>query len=83
MQHPRYPPPRSLPSGLSYVNAELHIEGVRASALVAAVGTPAYVYSQAAIEQHFLAYRQGLLAAGFQQPLVCYAVKVRRSLDWR
>jgi diaminopimelate decarboxylase len=62
-----------------YQQSELHCEQVRLAWLVAACGTPAYVYSSAAILERFLAYRQAFETAG-QPGLVCYAVKANSNL---
>jgi len=60
-----------------YVRGELHAEGVALGALAAAVGTPAYVYSRAAIESRYRALEQAL--AGIPHR-ICYAVKANGAL---
>jgi diaminopimelate decarboxylase len=57
--------------GFHYQNNQLYCEDVRLADLVAAAGTPVYVYSQAAIEAQARAY----LANAPANSLVCYAVK--------
>ncbi|MBL4782463.1 MAG: diaminopimelate decarboxylase [Porticoccaceae bacterium] len=58
-------------------NGQLHIDNVALADLAAEHGTPAYVYSKAAISEQFLAYQQ---AMGEQPHLICYAVKANCSL---
>ena len=55
----------------------LHAEGVALTAIVAAHGTPTYVYSRAAIEANFHAYDA---AFGAHPHLVCFAVKSNSNL---
>ena len=61
----------------SYQNGRLHAEAVDLSALAQAQGTPAYVYSRAAFEQHYRAFDDALAAVPH---LVCYAVKANSNL---
>jgi len=61
----------------TYRHGELHAEQVPLTALAARFGTPAYVYSRAAIEASFQAYREAL---GDTAHLVCYAVKANSNL---
>jgi diaminopimelate decarboxylase len=61
----------------TYRNGELHAEQVPLTTLAARFGTPAYVYSRAAIEASFQAYREAL---GDTAHLVCYAVKANSNL---
>jgi diaminopimelate decarboxylase len=56
---------------------ELHCEDVPLTAIAAAVGTPAYVYSRATLEGAFRAFDAAL--AGVDH-LVCYSVKANSSL---
>ena len=58
-------------------DGELHAESVPVSEIAAQHGTPTYVYSRAALERNFGAYRDAL--AGVDS-LVCYAVKSNSSL---
>ncbi len=60
-----------------YKNGELWCEGVKASAIAEAVGTPAYVYSRATIEHH---YRQLGSAFAWAKPTICYSVKALSNL---
>jgi diaminopimelate decarboxylase len=62
----------------AYVNGELHGEGVRLADLAAAVGTPAYVYSQGTLEMHF-----DKLAAAFKplDPLICFSAKCCSNVE--
>ena len=61
----------------SYRHGALHCEGVSLARLVDAVGTPAYVYSTAAMLESYRAYD----AAFAEVPhLVCYAVKANSNL---
>jgi len=60
-----------------YQNGELFAEQVSLNAAAEQFGTPLYVYSRAAFEQHFLAYSEAL--ADWPH-LVCYAVKANSNL---
>lgn len=64
-------------SPFTYRNRRLHAEDVDLSRLAAAVGTPCYVYSRAAIEDRFHAFDRGF---GARDHLVCYAVKANSNL---
>ena len=64
-------------SHFSRREGQLHIDNVDLASLAAEHGTPAYVYSKAAISEQFLAYQQ---AMGEQAHLICYAVKANCSL---
>lgn len=64
-------------SVFSYQNGELHAEQVSLRAAAEHFGTPLYVYSRAAFEQHFNAYTEAL---GDWPHLVCYAVKANSNL---
>jgi len=55
----------------------MHAEGVPLAAIAAAHGTPAYVYSRAAIEANFRAFDA---AFGAHPHLVCFAVKSNSNL---
>ena len=61
----------------SYTNGALHAEGVNLTALAERHGTPAYVYSRAAIEANWRAYADAF--AG-RDALVCYSVKANGNL---
>mgnify|MGYP003700472723 CR=1 FL=1 len=58
-------------------SGELYAEGVPLSRIAEDRGTPCYVYSRAAIQENFLAYRD---APGHQRRLICYAVKANSNL---
>jgi diaminopimelate decarboxylase len=60
-----------------YRDKRLHAEQVDLAAIVAAVGTPCYVYSRAAIEERWRAFDA---AFGRREHLVCYAVKANSNL---
>lgn len=60
-----------------YRNDSLHAEQVAVSAIAAAVGTPCYVYSRAALEAHWQAFDS---AFGSHPHLICYAVKANSNL---
>ncbi len=56
----------------NYHGGELHCEGVAASALAEAYGTPLYVYSKATLLHH---YRQVADAFAELNPTICYSIK--------
>lgn len=58
-------------------NGELHAEDVPVSRIAAEVGTPCYVYSLAALRDHYRAYEEGF--AGTRH-LICYSVKANSNL---
>ena len=60
----------------TYQNRTLYCEGVSLDEVATAVGTPTYVYSQAAIETRARAYLAGLPPHG----TVCYALKANSNL---
>ena len=61
----------------SYHRGALHCEGVSLARLIDAVGTPAYVYSRAAMLESYAAYD----AAFREVPhLICYALKANSNL---
>ncbi|MCB1838290.1 MAG: diaminopimelate decarboxylase, partial [Alcanivoracaceae bacterium] len=60
-----------------YRNGELHAEDVPVTQLAERFGTPLYVYSRAALEQHY----QGFVDAFGDHPhQVCYAVKANSNI---
>ena len=61
----------------SYRNGILHAEGVALTALAERHGTPAYVYSRAAIETSWLTYAQSF---SDRDALICYSVKANGNL---
>lgn len=64
--------------GFRYHDETLFAEGVALEAIAERYGTPAYVYSRAAIEERFDAFESAL--AGAPEHLVCYAVKANSNL---
>lgn len=64
-------------SQFEYRDNSLHAEQVAVSAIAAAVGTPCYVYSRAALEAHWQAFDS---AFGSHPHLICYAVKANSNL---
>lgn len=63
-------------SQFTYKNELLSVENVAAETLVKHYGTPTYVYSRAALEEHFNAYASAMDV----DDLVCYAVKANSNL---
>lgn len=61
----------------NYSNGELYAEGVNLQDLADNYGTPAYVYSRAALEHNFLAYKNALVD---DKHLICYAVKANSNI---
>ena len=58
-----------------------HIEGVGLADIAARFGTPCYVYSRAALEAAYIAYRDALAAHGLaERSLICYAVKANSNI---
>ena len=64
-------------SQFEYRDNTLYAENVAVDAIVEAVDTPCYVYSRAALEQHWQAYDK---AFGDHPHLICYAVKANSNL---
>ena len=74
----------------NYKNGELWCEGVSASAIAEAVGTPAYVYSRATMEHHYRQIESAFAWAkpcsakpatqGGAEPTICYSVKACSNL---
>jgi diaminopimelate decarboxylase len=60
-----------------YQQQRLHLENVALDDIAEHYGTPCFVYSKAALEQNFLAYKNAL---GSQSHLICYAVKSNSNL---
>ncbi|KKL19972.1 hypothetical protein LCGC14_2460150, partial [marine sediment metagenome] len=58
-------------------NGELFAEDVALATIAERYGTPAYVYSRAALTEHFLAYQNALADCSH---LVCYAVKANSNI---
>jgi diaminopimelate decarboxylase len=61
----------------NYTNGKLYAEGVSLQELADNYGTPAYVYSRAALEHNFLAYKNALTN---DKHLICYAVKANSNI---
>lgn len=61
----------------SYRQQALFAEDVAASSIAADYGTPCYVYSRAALEQHWQAFDR---AFGAHPHLICYAVKANSNI---
>ena len=61
----------------NYTNGKLYAEGVDLQDLADNYGTPAYVYSRAALEHNFLAYKTAL---SDDRHLICYAVKANSNI---
>jgi diaminopimelate decarboxylase len=64
-------------SHFEYLGDALHAEGVALADIAQRHGTPAFVYSRAALSEALHAFRQAL---GARQAMVCYAVKANSSL---
>lgn len=58
-------------------NGELYVEDTALSDIAEKFGTPAYVYSRAAITQQYLSYAQAL---GEHPGMICYAIKANSNL---
>jgi diaminopimelate decarboxylase len=69
--------PASYTPGFSYRGSQLFCEGVSVAAAAKKFGTPAYLYSQASIEQ---AYRRMDSAFGTLPHTICYAIKANSNL---
>jgi len=61
----------------TYQNQSLYCENLALSTIADTYGTPAYVYSRAALTENFLAYQNAL---GEQDGLICYAVKANSNI---
>jgi len=60
-----------------YREGRLYAEGVAIADIVAAHGTPCYIYSRAALESSYREYQQALQGCSH---LICYAVKANSNL---
>jgi diaminopimelate decarboxylase len=69
--------PVSYTAGFAYRGSRLFCEGVPVDQIADKVGTPAYLYSSASIDQ---AYRRMDLAFGSLPHTICYAVKANSNL---
>lgn len=72
----------TLPRHFEYRDRILHIEDVALSAIAERFGTPAYVYSKAALVEGYRAYADAVAACGAARDdaLICYAVKANPNL---
>ena len=61
----------------SYRSGELFAEDVALATIAECYGTPTYVYSRAALTEHFLAYQNALADCAH---LICYAVKANSNI---
>tara|TARA_B110000503_G_scaffold83460_1_gene127308 strand:+ start:17935 stop:19200 length:1266 start_codon:yes stop_codon:yes gene_type:complete len=61
----------------TYREGSLFAENVAVRKIVAAHGTPCYIYSRAALEAAFIEYQQALVGV---EHLICYAVKANSNL---
>src|SRR3989337_2929893 len=61
----------------SFKNSELYIEDIAVAELAARFGTPLYVYSRTALEEHWRAFDQALAPHPHQ---ICYAVKANSNI---
>jgi diaminopimelate decarboxylase len=60
-----------------YRGGELYAEAVPVARIAAAVGTPFYLYSAAALEARYRAFAQAFAP---ERPLICFAVKANSNL---
>jgi len=65
-------------TAFSYRDGALHAEEMPLAALAEAVGTPAYVYSEAALTGAYRRLQAAFATAGLD-PLICYAVKANSN----
>ncbi|MGL4208305.1 MAG: diaminopimelate decarboxylase family protein, partial [Candidatus Adiutrix sp.] len=65
----------------TYKNNELMVENLPLAEIAASVGTPTYIYSQAAFNGQLAAFDQALTAAdSHMSHLICYSAKVNANL---
>ena len=69
---------RTVITDFAYRGGELHAEGVPLARIAAAVGTPFYCYSSAALERALP--RASPTPSPTERPLICYAVKANSNL---
>lgn len=69
-------------SHFHYQNGVLHAESIALPEIAARFGTPAYVYSKAALVENFSAYADACRASGRgdEGALICYSVKSNSNL---
>lgn len=65
-------------TAFAYRNGRLHAEAADLSELAAAVGTPLYVYSSAALEGAYDRFAAALAGQGLE-PLICYSIKANSN----
>lgn len=66
-------------SSFEYRNGELHAEGVALSRIAEVAGTPAYVYSSAALTDAYTRFANALAATGLNAQ-ICYAMKANSNI---
>lgn len=66
-------------SHFQFSRGELHAEKVRLSTLAKRLGTPLYVYSEAAFKERFYAFKKGLRP--LRHATICYALKSNSNLS--
>src|SRR5437762_4644572 len=71
------PGPIQLNEFFPYRGGELHVEDVPIAQIAAAVGTPFYLYSAAALSGLYGRFAEAFAPA---RPLICYAVKANSNL---
>lgn len=76
-QNPRPPPTELFMDHFTYQNGELFAEELPLAQIAARFGTPAYVYSRAALEQNYRAFDEAFAGLPHQ---VCYAVKANSNI---
>lgn len=65
---------------IGYRDGQYAVEDLTLETIARAVGTPCFVYSEAALRDTFAGYRDAFAAAGLD-PLICYAVKANSNLS--
>lgn len=68
------------PPHFAYVGGELQVDGASVAGLVAAHGSPAYVYSATAIADNYRAYDAAMKRLTGRQVQLCFAVKALPTL---
>jgi len=66
-----------MPNTITTQDQRLFMEGVALDDIANQYGTPCYIYSKAALTQHFMAYKHAL---GNRDHLICYAVKSNSNI---
>lgn len=62
----------------TYIDGELHVDGIRARDIVADYGSPVYVYSATMLIQHYQALKKAFSAIS---PMICFSVKSCSNLS--